>query len=548
MVFDWLRKKGAEILGEPAAPTLQPADKPKQNADGITFYHRFNGLVRPVPPPSKEMTEWDLFSPMLYLAQKSAITLDRIREGIFISGITGGGKTSGPLYTLGRLFFDWQFGALILTVKPELDREFWERVAKEAGREDDLIVIGPDEPHYFNFFEYELNRPRGSEPRNIINLLVQLSEGRRKGGERTNDKFWKEQFDLILEKTITLLQMAREPVTLDNIFDVINSAPKREDLATDKAKEAWQKESLNWYCLQTADSNVDLATQQYEAGEDPVISISLIDDYPTVVDFWLKQAIKYDDRTEGNILAELVGTLNPFRSGRVRDVLNSKRHKTTVTPEDVLDGKILLIDFPVEEWYAVGETIQFVFNLMVQRAILRRRPSNSNRPIALIGDEFHAHFNAYDHKTQATIRDRNGVRLVACQNLPMFYSELGTAHKSLVDAFLGNLALKIFGKNTCKVTNEWSSGTFDKEYVYVNSSSTSSGENNRSHSTSRREEQRSIVPSIAFQRLKDGGPKNKNIVETLIHNKGDFFEETQQSFIVASWIQSYTFQLGDKQP
>ena len=544
MVLKWLRRKGDEILGPPRqsrqAGTASPGPAGK-----MPFYHQFPNLVRPVPPPEGILEEWDLYRPMLYLKDSSHVTLDRFREGVFISGITGSGKTSGPLYTLARLFLDYQFGALILTVKPKVDREFWLRVVKQAGRENDLVIIGPEENNYFNFFEYELSRHGGNDTRNIINLLVQLSEGRQRSGERTNDKFWKAQFDLILEKAITLLQIAGEQVTFDNIFGVINSAPRESDLTSEEAKSRWEKQNgLTRYCIASAMDRRETALDQLDRGEPPIISETMIDDLPSIIDYWLKQYPYYDDRTKGNIEAELIGTLNPFRSGKVRDILNSKRYNTTITPESVLRGKIVLVDFPVEEYYTTGEMIQFVFSLMVQRALLRRKPSKKNRPVALFGDEFHAHLTIYDHKTQATIRERGGIRVVACQNLPMFYAELGESRKAMVNAFLGNMALKFFGRNTCPITNEWASGAFDKDYVFVNSTSASSNPEKEglSHSHSRREEQRARVKSIEFQGLRDGGPLNHNLVETIVHNKGDTFPETDNNAIVATWIQSYTFE------
>jgi hypothetical protein len=102
-----------------------------------------------------------------------------------ILGATGSGKSSGSGQALAKAFMESNLGGLVLTAKND-EVLSWKRFAKAAGRESELLIVGPDSPHRFNFLRYELKRPGtgAGHTENLVNLFCSVLEAaERKQGQ-----------------------------------------------------------------------------------------------------------------------------------------------------------------------------------------------------------------------------------------------------------------------------------------------------------------------------------------------------------------------------
>ena len=62
-----------------------------------------------------------------------------------------------------------------------------------------------------------------------------------------------------------------------------------------------------------------------------------------------------DFKTRGNILATVQGTLHTMNTGIVRQMCCSE--EPNCSPDDILNGKSILVNFPPSAWGAAGTLI-----------------------------------------------------------------------------------------------------------------------------------------------------------------------------------------------
>src|SRR5438552_2082449 len=78
-------------------------------------------------------------------------------QSICVQGASGSGKTSAVGYQLAKsLVQDDGISGQILASKPGEDRKFWQKLFADCGRKNDLIVVAPDQPHRFNWLDWEV--------------------------------------------------------------------------------------------------------------------------------------------------------------------------------------------------------------------------------------------------------------------------------------------------------------------------------------------------------------------------------------------------------
>jgi type IV secretory pathway TraG/TraD family ATPase VirD4 len=94
---------------------------------------------------------------------------------------------------------------------------------------------------------------------------------------------------------------------------------------------------------------------------------------------------------------------------------------TTITPEAVLDGAIIIVDLPLKNFDAVGMFAQSIWKYLFQKAIERRSDpeNNSRRPVFRWIDEAQYFHTAYDGFFQATARSARCRRLRPHQANPL---------------------------------------------------------------------------------------------------------------------------------
>ena len=99
---------------------------------------------------------YGLDEPLLWMHDRAWTIRDSV-EGTAILGDVGSGKTSGSGKTLRRSFLEAGYGGLVLTKKTD-ERESSVQDAYECGREEQLLIVHPNQPYRFNFLQYQFTR------------------------------------------------------------------------------------------------------------------------------------------------------------------------------------------------------------------------------------------------------------------------------------------------------------------------------------------------------------------------------------------------------
>ena len=95
--------------------------------------------------------------------------------GLICFGMTGSGKSSGPLRSIALRFLELKFGGIVFCAKPD-ECETWEGYARETGRSDDLIRLSENT---FAFLNYEMERPAGTgggQIENVVGIFLEVTK------------------------------------------------------------------------------------------------------------------------------------------------------------------------------------------------------------------------------------------------------------------------------------------------------------------------------------------------------------------------------------
>jgi len=152
---------------------------------------------------------WPLDKRLLSWSKRDHLTIRDAVNGIFVTGISGGGKSSGPLKTIARAQLAAGFGGIFHSVKIS-DADTALEWCRKTGRLGDVVMFGPKHPARFNFLDYEYQRPGEGAglTDNIVNLLLNVAEIRDRksgnGGGGENAEFFANAKLQILRVTVDL--------------------------------------------------------------------------------------------------------------------------------------------------------------------------------------------------------------------------------------------------------------------------------------------------------------------------------------------------------
>lgn len=443
-------------------------------------------------------------------------------EGVVIFGATGSGKTSGSGQTLAREYLRAGFGGLVLCAKPD-EPALWAEYASKMGRGSDLILFGTDSKWSFDFLEHESRRQGAgaSLTENLVNLFTEIASiGAGSAPGSNSDPFWERAMKSLVRNCVDLLAAAGAPVTLHNMFDVVRSAPTSVDLVK---SEQWRQGSACWRHIQTAKETL--------SGSGPKI------DFHEVTAYWLEHFPTLGDRTRSSIVAMFITLAEALMRSKMRELFCSG---TTVAPEDILAGKIVVIDLPVKEWGEVGRIAAVLWKYCFQKTVERRKdnPNRQGRPVFLWADECQHFFSRHDALFQATARSSRAGTVYLTQSIPSLVAAVGAEQegRALVDSLLSNLVTKIFHANSDATTNEYASKLIGKEIKRFGAAGRSVGNNpsgwlpNVTRSTSYSEQLDDILHPTEFSRLKRGGPENGYMVGAVIVQMGRTFGPEKQTW------------------
>ena len=442
--------------------------------------------------------------------------------GVCVFGATGSGKTSGPAKHLAYGYLAAGFGGLVLCAKKE-ERRQWEQWAAETDRTDDLVIIDASGGNRFNFLDWEASRPGegGGLSINIVNLIDEIAtaisgKGDGKGGD---NKFWEDSLHHMNTNLVELPLLAGLDVTLPLLRSILTSAAISREQVNDPQ---WQKNSTCWAMIAEADKMTLKGDPKARA------------DFEECRNYWQQEFPDLHEKTRSLIVLTFSMLVKPLLTRPLREIFSAD---TNIKPEDTFEGKIIIVDIPVQEYRLVGRIANLAWKYCFQVAVLRRmQPADRQsflRPVFLWADEAQNFVTKFDAEYQAVARSAGGCTVYLTQNLSSYIRVLDSY--PAVESLLGNLQCKFFCQNSGD-TNEWAARLLGQRWVMktgtsaghqTNEPSPKNPEEQRSHNSgvNRKEEQRLFVEPATFTTLKRGGEMHNFQVEAIVYNGGNLFYE-----------------------
>ena len=443
----------------------------------------------------------DILDTEILNIQGNSWTIRDACTGCMVFGMTGSGKSSGPMKTIAEKLLNCQLGGVVFCAKKD-EKEVWENYAKKTSRSNDLIFLSNES---FNYLEHENSRASSGSGQieNLVNLYMEIVNiGKPIRNYSSNDDFWQSAVRQMLRNAMTLLQLAEEKICIDNVHKIIISSPT----AT--------RPKVLGYCN-------DLLTL--------IGSSKLKDsrDFQIAQEYFLEEFCHLDERTRSNIISTFSGTADALQRGELARCFGAK--KSTLTLEDIYrKGKILIVDYDVKSWGKIGQyaagIIKYCFQMMIERR--EDISSQTARPVFLWADECQFFAIENDQKFQTTARSSRTISVFATQNLGNLFDGYG---KDKAYSLLGNLGAKFFCQNGEFETNEWASKSIGREIICRKSrnigdskSSTLKGDNTKSisYSESISEHKDYRLDPGEFSTLKTGGPRWNCKVEFIFWQSG----------------------------
>nr|WP_277315669.1 TraM recognition domain-containing protein [Sphingomonas sp. AOB5]MDF7776036.1 TraM recognition domain-containing protein [Sphingomonas sp. AOB5] len=367
-----------------------------------------------------------------------------------VFGTTGSGKTSGTIKSGTKsLLYQW-FGVLFCVAKPE-DAEAIIGWCRETGRLGSLLDWNGRNGGY-NFLAHEL--ARSGNINNVIDVLMAVLEMIRSSSPspgRASEQFWTDSVQQQLRATIPVIYAATGSVRITDILAFIRSAPSSPEQMQDPA---WQHEAAFFRFFHAA-------AQRLAAGPVPVPGF---DDAAAerCMNYWRLDAARLDPKTASNIRISVTTALSRFEGGWLKDAFCGE---TTLCPELLLSGAIILMNFPVQTDGEDAAIAAKLFKFMTQRVLLARNgmaPHLRERPVAIVADEAQ-NFLHHDAEFMAQCRSSRVAVLMATQSLPTLYAKIGGDHPhDRAHHLASQFGTVVLHSSACAETNEWMSRKIGK--------------------------------------------------------------------------------------
>jgi type IV secretory pathway TraG/TraD family ATPase VirD4 len=465
-------------------------------------------------------TPYDLDRVLLRWTPQDPWTVRDAVSGTLIVGRTGSGKTSASGKAIALSMLRSGFGGLVLTAKAD-ECDAWRQYAEAAGRTRDMVVFSPSQPWRYNFLDDELTRPgQGAGlTENIVGLLTTALEAAERGpGGREQEAFWARATRQLCRNAVELLSLAKGTVTIPDLYRVVVSAPT----STEQIRSAeWRGGSYCYFCLGAAEKRAKSGQQAR--------------DFELVADYFLVEFASLSDRTRSVVVSSFSSFVDVLNRGVLRDLFCSK---TNLTPHDIADGRVVVIDLPVKEYGEVGQIAQVLWKYAFQRSI-ERRGRAAARPVFLWADEVQNFAHSYDMSFLTTCRSSLVATVFLVQNISTLHAALGGDEKARNEAtsLLGNLSTTILHANGDATTNEWGANLIGKsKQLFANGSSSRSADEQISEmfdlgivappsntSAGFSEAYEYETPPSTFTRLRTGGPANDYKVDGVVFQSGRVF-------------------------
>jgi hypothetical protein len=359
-------------------------------------------------------------------------------EATCIVGAPGSGKSSASAKYLRRACLTAGMGALFGCAKVEEFEKELLPIIREAGREDDLVVMDDSGTVRFNILDYAARHLSGPGfEQNLVVLMERMSEAVRvasaKGKVDSGEgKFFTEGASKWLSHAFPLLLAAEGTIRLKDVYEFITTAPKSaEDVKTPE----WRAS----YC-----SQVHLKAHAKRKQGDAYAS-KVMDEHGR---FFLQgEFITLDNRPRSSIEATLTNLIYPFLTGKLAELFCTD---TNVTPDAVREGAIIVLDLPPLKFGPMGAVAQTMFKYVFGMAMQKERVTEQTRPVLCYFDECQHFLNSSDADLLATARSAKVCPVFITQDYPTFFAKIG---EDDAKSLLGKFGTRVFHSNASYETN-----------------------------------------------------------------------------------------------
>jgi len=413
---------------------------------------------------------WDNNDPLLSFAEgDEPWKLKDAFEGVLIFGAPGSGKTSGSGSAFAEAFLRTGFGGLVLCAKPG-EAQRWQNLCVRCGRGGDVITIDRNGP-LLNILAYESQRPGGDIglATNLVGLFrVLIGIVSRKSTQGKDDEFWRNTTDQLMRSVFEAFILAGETLTVDNLSRFIALAPR---VPFKEASNGWRKIPFFGSILARGAQQTDPEAKRV---------------YRRIFDYWTKEFPSYADATRSSITLGFTSMADILGSRGIHKLIGEH---TTLTPEAILSGRIVVVDLPIKDFGTGGLLVQAAWKHLLQMAVERRAradndahrypmyhpqanqppiplnpaPGTGDRrtPVFLWEDEGQFFFSAHDINFQATCRESRAAHVVISQNLHNFFQLGHNSHA--VEGTFSLMNTQVFHCNGDMMTNQWASQKIGQE-------------------------------------------------------------------------------------
>ena len=365
---------------------------------------------------------WDDDTVLLNLPQDQKFTQRHAAAGLLVFGETGSGKTSGPGRTLALKCLRAGYGVLVLCAKEEEALD-WIKYARDARRSRDVVRIEVGGDFRCDFLLNEM-RQYGSSTLSMLgtfkNATAILRQGG--GGGAENDQFWQSSSDDFMKNIIDLFKfshlVAWEICKLDEedkttpptfgpdewlpptnvpcilaLLNLMQTAPSHQEEYDEKGRFFVE-------CRKVAEKVAEILSDKNNKYGDRISVFSrtspeeIKELWRLVENYWKREwasalsGASGDNKTHDSIRAYAKSTIallerdkiaNLFRRVKTED----GRYVDTVTPEQLGEGKIIIVDVPILRWAESGKLASCIWKYTAQRFVERRAKTRNDRLEAL---------------------------------------------------------------------------------------------------------------------------------------------------------------------
>lgn len=394
--------------------------------------------------------------PLLDLGDGDRATFRDFAQNILVTGVTGGGKTSGPGRHILQSLARSGAGGIVLCAKPSEAAEVC-AMLRQAGR-GGSVVVWNGRNGAFNSMAYAMARLGMGGLSSVIEEIMRMVEiVRNASALRGSDgeSFWLDELKRMLRHTLEPVHSATGTLRLRDILAFVRSAPMSLDQMRDAA---WQRDSFFFAVMEAAANRLDDET----GGR--------------LMEFW-REFAQMDGKLRGSILASFT-MLDRLNHGWLAEAFTGE---TNIVPALCFHGAIIVLDMPRATLGEDGLIAQMLFKDAFQTEVLGRNgldPAQRQRFVFCYADEAQEFTTSRDAEFLAMSRSSHCATVYLTQSLPSLYSKLGgqNAHDR-THHLVSNMGVRIFCANSCTTTNEWASKTIGKGVQRRGTFNESSGTN-----------------------------------------------------------------------